>query len=113
MRKKREELIFRRVCVDQLVPQSDVASFVLHEIKHALDGLVSGLQAQKRNVNKMGHAAFVLKWLLDQLKRCAERKNALNRIARRDFHIVVGCAGYLATGRKPAESLGHLGKRVD
>src|ERR1700736_2021744 len=108
MRKKREELIFGCIGVDQLVPQSDVASFVFHEIKDALDGLISRLQTQKRNVDEVGHASFVLKWLLDQLKRRAERKHTLNRIDWRDLYIIVAHVGDLATAGQPTKSLGHL-----
>ena len=72
MREKGEELIFGRISVDQLVPQSDVASFVFQEVKDALNGLIRSLEAQKCNVDEVSHAAFILKWLLDQLKRRAE-----------------------------------------
>ena len=44
------------------------------------------------------------------MKWCAERKDALNRIDRRDFDIVVGCVGDLVTARQTAESLRHLAK---
>ena len=43
MRKEGKELVFRRVRVDQLVTQCDVARFVFYKIEHALDRLVRRL----------------------------------------------------------------------
>ena len=111
VREQREKLIFRGVGVDELVAQSDVASFIFHEIEHALNRLVRGLQAQKGDVDEVNHAAFVLESLLDQLKWRSERENALNCIGRRDLHIIVGCLGDFATVGQTAKALCHLAKR--
>ena len=92
VRKKREELIFGRVRIDQLLPESDVASPVVHQVKDALNRFVGRLQTQKRNVDEVSHVPFVPKWLLDQLKWRAEGENPLNRINRCNLHIVVGRA---------------------
>ena len=56
----------------------------------------------------MGHPAFILEWLLHQLKWRAERENALNRVGRRDFHIIISCVSDFATMWQTAESFRHL-----
>src|ERR1700693_1843517 len=91
--------------------QRYVARLVLDEIEHALDRLIGGLQAQQRHVDEVGHAALGLKRLLDQLKWRAKRKNAFDRIWRRDFDVVVIGAKDVASRGQTAETLRHLCKR--
>ena len=50
MREQRQELILRRVCANQFLPQRDVACLVLDEIKYTLNGLVRALQPEKVDV---------------------------------------------------------------
>ena len=108
MRKQCEKLIFGGVGVDELAAQSDVACLVLYEVKHALDCLIGRLKPQKRDVHKMSHATFVLKRLLDQLKRRAERKNALNCIRRRDLNVFIARADDVAVVRQLTKTLCHV-----
>src|SRR5262249_46313010 len=56
----------------------------------------------------MRHGAFIFKRLLDQLKRRSESKHALDRVRRRDLHIVTGRIGDLAPAWPLAKSLRHL-----
>src|ERR1700730_4959960 len=91
--------------------QRYVARLVLDEIEHALDRLIGGLQAQQRHIDALSHAALVLKRLLDQLKWRAKRKNALDRIRRRDFDVVVIGANDVALREQTPETLRHLCKR--
>ena len=48
------------------------------------------LQAQQVHVNEVSHTPFVFKRLLDQLKRCPERENPLNRVRWSNFDIIIG-----------------------
>ena len=88
MRQERQELILGGICGNQLLTQCDVACFVFHQIKHALDGFLCALQPEKINVQKMRHTGLVFQRVLSQLKRGSKGKHSVNRAQRRNLHII-------------------------
>ena len=68
------------------------------------------LQPEQIDVEKMRHSCLIFQRVLDQLKRRSKVKHSLNCPWRRNFYIIAGDFGNVATGRQLSETFRHPGK---